>query len=913
MPQIHPLYVPLPFQDVPERGRVILRDGTTADLRAARREDLQAFQAFFRCLSPDARQRRFLSLAVPAPDLIGFLCDSSNPKSTMTLLVTRCPHEERKIIATASYQALNEKTAEISFAVDDAHRGQGLGTLLLERLAVIAAHNGFSSLRALTHCENRAMLEVFHASGFEVKETWDHGYVELELSTRPSAASVTRSEVRDRIATIASLRAFFRPSSVALVGASRKIGSIGWRILDALVHAQFQGPVYPINPHADWLYGLHAFPSIQSVPGPVDLAMIAVPRSGVLQTIDQCADHGVRAVIVITAGYAETGLEGQKLQDQLVERVRGYGMRLIGPNCLGILNTDPVVRLNASFAPVFPPRGRVAMSSQSGALGLAVIAAACRNQVGFSAFVSVGNKADVSPNDLLQYWEDDPQTGVILLYLESFGNPRRFKHIARRVSLRKPVIAVKAGKTPAGSRAAGSHTAALADRDSAVAALFEQNGVIRADTLEEMLDLALALSHQPPPAGPRVAIITNAGGPAILCADACEAAGMQVPQFSPVMMRKLSTALPAAASTANPIDMIASAGPAEYGRTVETVLASGEVDALVVIHITAGLADQKAVAQAIGEAVSRARTAGAAGKTVLACWMSETALPGRLPCAGETIPTFPFPETPAHILAKAWRYACWRDKVPGAFLDFDDMDLDQAGKVCNEALASRGNGWLTAKENRTVLEAVRLPITGKVMQTAADAVELARSIGYPVALKLASHILVHKTEMGGVHLNVTDDDGVRCAFDQICNRLASNNQQSAMEGVVVQPMVAGGVEVMIGVQRDPRFGPLIAFGLGGIHVEILNDVCFRLAPLTDRDAREMIEGIRGYRLLDGYRGGPAADIEALQEILLRVSRLVDDVPAIDSVDLNPVFALAPGKGCCIVDARIHIEAKPSAR
>jgi acetyl coenzyme A synthetase (ADP forming)-like protein len=909
MANVRPLYVPLPYQDAADSGRLILRDGSTAMLRPARCPDSPALRAFFQHLPVESRWRRFFSLALPSHELIDSLCDSSDPEKALTLLVLRTLGEQEQIVATGSYQRIHDQNAEVAFAVDDAFRGKGLGTLLLERLAVLAARHGFVRFWAISHADNLAMSEVFRESGFQVKEKREGGYVEFELSVAPTEASVERSEMRDRVATAASLRPFFLPSSVAVAGVSRKPLNLGRRVFQAIVESKFQGSVYPVNPQAMEIDGRRAYASVAELPQPVDLVVVAVPRQSVLSTLDDCARRGVKAVVVITAGFAEVGPAGRELQKQVVDKVRGYGMRMVGPNCLGLLNTDPRVRLNASFSPIFPPHGPVAMSSQSGALGLAILAAARRLNLGLSTFVSVGNKGDVSSNDLIQYWEDDPQTEVILLYLESFGNPRRFARLARRVSRRNPIVAVKAGRTPAGSRAAGSHTAALAASDVSVEALFHHTGVLRAETLEEMFDLAAALGSQPLPPGRRVAVVTNAGGPGILCSDACESHGLKVPELAAATRSKLAAFLSPAAGLGNPVDMIASAGPEEYTRTIEVVLAAAEIDALVVIYIPVGLAETETMARAVLEGVSRARKAGGAGKPVLACLMAEEGIETQLVQENEHIPTYAFPETAARVLGKTAAYREWRSAPLGMIPDYEDMDFAAVRHICRQALSQRGPGWLTTEETRALLKQVGLPVApGGVARTADEAAQLAESLAGPVAVKLASHQLVHKTEIGGIRLNLQGAQAVRRAFDEIRNQLASSNQLDAMEGVLVQPMVSGGVEVMVGVTDDPMFGPLIAFGLGGVHVEILGDVCFRVTPLTDRDAQEMVRSIRGYRLLEGYRGHAPADIPAIEEILLRISRLVDEIPEIGELDLNPVFALAPGKGCSIVDARIRVHA-----
>jgi acetyl coenzyme A synthetase (ADP forming)-like protein len=885
---------------------VILRDGTTAHIRPARPEDQAALRAFFERLSPESRRRRFFSASLPGPELLASLCDSSDPRSALTLLVTRAGDGPALIIATGSYLAKNNHTAEVAFAVEEELHGKGLGTLLLERLALLAVRHGFTRFWAVTHADNRAMLSVFRDSGFAVEERTDRGEIEVDVSVVPSAASVARLELHDRVATTASLLPFFRPRSVAVVGASREPSHIGHRIMEALVQNRFQGPVYPVNPKATVVGCIKACPSVRELPEPVDLAVVAVPPAAVPSVVDDCAARGVRALVVITAGFAEVGPAGAESQRKLVERVRGYGMRMIGPNCLGMLNTDPAVCLNASFSPVFPPPGRVAMSSQSGALGLAILAAARRFHLGFSSFVSVGNKADVSGNDLIQFWEEDEDTSVILLYLESFGNPRRFAPIARRVSRRKPIVAIKSGRTRAGGRAAGSHTAALAASDTVVDALFHQTGILRADTLEEMFDLALALGSQPLPRGRRVGIVTNAGGPGILCADACEAGGLVIPEFSAPLKAMLANFLPPAASVGNPVDLIASATAPHYRQAVESVLTSGEVDSLVVIYIPVGLVETEAITGAVAAAIAACR-GRVGGVPVLACLMTEEART-QFDAGSEQVPAYAFPEAAARVLSKTAAYADWRAQPPGVIPDYDDLDLAAARAVCQRALAERGGGWLSTEETRTALTGMRLPLVGGgVARTAEEASELAQRLGFPVAVKLASRQLVHKTEVGGVRLNLADSGAVHRAFNDIRARLERDGKLEAMEGVLVQPMLSGGVEVMVGVTQDPLFGPVIAFGLGGIHVEILADVCFRVTPLTDRDAAEMVRGIRGYRLLRGYRGAPAADIDAIQDVLLRVSRLVEEIPEIGELDLNPIFVLSPGAGCRIVDARIQVQ------
>jgi len=869
-------------------------------------------QQFVDRLSPESRRHRFFSESAPSTDLVAALCDSSKPRIQLTLIVTRIWEGKLRIIAAGSYWAKNEHTAEVAMAVDDEFHGKGLGTLLLERLAFIAIRQGFANLWAVTHVNNVAMREVFRESGFSAHEAYEGEDMEVQLSLVPTEITVTRAELRERLATTASLRPFFYPESVAVIGASRDPKSIGFRLLEALITAQFQGAVYPVNPKATEIAGREVYPSMNAVPRPVDLAIIAVPAEKVLPVVEDCASVGVRALVVITSGFAEVGPEGNVLQAQLVEKVRQHGMRMIGPNCFGILNTDPSVRLNATFTSLFPPSGRVAMSSQSGAIGIATLGAAHRFHVGISSFVSVGNKADVSTNDLLQYWEEDPATGVILLYMESFGNPRRFARIARRVSARKPIIAVKAGRSRSGRRAAGSHTAALAASDVAVDALFLQTGVIRAETLEEMLAIAAGFANQSFPSGRRVGIITNAGGPAILCTDACEASGLIVPELSVQTKTRLGTFLPSTAARTNPIDLIASASPQQYADAIATMLAAEEIDALIIIYVSVTVVDTAGIAEGIKRGIEKGRATASASKPVFLVWMAEGDSDRIFTVAGETIPVYVLPETPAVVLGKMASSAEWQQRPVGVVPDFDDLDLSTARTLCTTALSQRGNGWLTTEETRSLLRAVKLPVQpGGVALTADEAVAVAEKIGWPVAVKLASHQIVHKTEFGGVHLNLTNERSVRHAFASITSELEKRNTLAAMEGVLVQPMLTGGVEVMVGVTHDPLFGPLIAFGLGGIHVEILGDVQFRITPLTEDDAIEMIRGIRGFSLLTGYRNQQPADTQALEEVLLRISRLVEEIPEIYELELNPIFALPPGEGCRIVDARIGVS-RPTA-
>ena len=887
--------------------RLVLRDGSLATVRTAEAGDRDAVRRFFHELSPESRYKRFFALGEAPDALVDRLCDSTQPSRGLTLVAYRRVDNDVRPIAVGSYTALTSAVAEVAFAVDDRFQGKGLGTALLERLAVLAAASGFARFQATTLADNTAMLQVFRDSGFEIRSKSAAGCVEVYLSLTPSVESISAADERHRLATTASLGPMLRPSAVAVVGASRDRAGIGRRVLEALVAGGFGGAIYPVNPLVDEIDGRRAYRSVREVPAGVDLAVVAVPRSAVAGVVDDCAAAGVKSLVIVTAGFAEAGDEGRALQQQLVDKVRGHGMRMVGPNCMGLINADAAVRLNASFSPIVPPAGSVAFSSQSGALGLAILALATERRLGLSTFVSVGNKADVSGNDLLEYWEGDPSTRVVLLYLESFGNPRRFARLARRIGRTKPIVVVKAGRTRAGSRAAGSHTAALAASDVAVDALFRQTGVIRADTIDEMFDVAACLDAQPLPAGHRVAIVTNAGGPGILAADACVAAGLTVTEFAAGTRARLARFLPETASIGNPVDMVASAGPDQYRQAIEVALTAEEADALIIIFTPVDAARSGEILAAIREGITAGRRAGATAKPIVACLMAEPGRPVPLDIDGERVPAYAFPENAARALAKVAAYATWRAQPPGLFWGFDDVHAEDARAICRRVLDARGEGWLSFEDTRSVLGAMGLPLAaGAIAHTADEAAALASVFGFPVAAKLASRAVPHKTDIGGVCLNLTSEHAVRKAFDEIVERAGRVGATGAIDGVLMQPMIVGGVETMIGVTEDPVFGPLIAFGLGGIHVEILGDVGFRVAPLTDRDADELLHEIRGFPLLQGYRGHPAADIDALRDILLRLSRLAEEVPEIAELDFNPVIALPPGTGCRIVDARIKV-------
>jgi acetyl coenzyme A synthetase (ADP forming)-like protein len=689
----------------------------------------------------------------------------------------------------------------------------------------------------------------------------------------------------------------FRPRSVAVVGASRRPGTIGYQILDNLLTHGYRGVVYPVNPHARAVHSIPAYPSVDDVPGPVDLAVIVVPKEHVVEVVDQCGEKGVKAVVVISAGFKEVGGEGVAREEALMERVRAHGMRLVGPNCMGVLNTEPGHSMNATFAPTMPPSGPLSFMSQSGALGVTILDYAAEYGIGINHFVSVGNKPDVSGNDLLEYWEHDEATRVILMYLENFGNPRKFTRLARRVTRSKPIVVVKSGRTRSGARAASSHTGALAASDAAVDALLAQCGVLRADSVEELFDMAMALEAQPIPRGNRVAIVTNAGGPGIILADTCESMGLEVVELSEETQRRLGEVFPAEASFRNPVDMIASATAESYSVALDLILRDPEVDAAIAAFVPPLGIRQEDVAEAIVEA-----SAGHGSKPVLAVLMGREGLPqGKAELHEAGIPAYTFPESAARALAALVRYRRWLQRPVPEPTRYE-VDKGEVTRILDEVEA-QGRERLREDEALRVLEAYGIPtVEHRVVSTVEAADAAADDLGFPVVLKLLSTDIVHKSDVGAVRVDIRDGDELREAAEGMLER--AREAGAEVEGILVERFLSGGKEVIVGMATDPSFGPLLMFGLGGIYVEALRDVVFRVQPVSGEDAREMVSGIRGRQLLEGIRGEPGVDRERVAEAIERVSQLVGDHHRIQEMDINPFLAFPDG--AVAVDARIRI-------
>ena len=699
---------------------------------------------------------------------------------------------------------------------------------------------------------------------------------------------------------VGSLDAILKPQRIAVIGASRTPNTMGHRIVANLVRHGFTGAVYPVNPRAAAVHALPAWPSVLEVPHTPDVAIVTVPREHVLEVAEEAGRRGARGLVVVSAGFREVGGEGAERERALVEIVRRHGMRLVGPNCMGMINTDPAVRMNATFASPMPPFGRAAFVSQSGALGVSVLDYATEFGIGIAQFVSMGNKPDVSGNDLLLQWEHDPQIGVILMYTENFGNPRRFLEIASRITRSKPIIVVKAGRSAVGARAASSHTGALAASDSAVEALLAQAGVLRAASIEELFDMAMAFSVLQPPRSRRTAVIGNSGGPGVLAADALEERGLDLVEFTPATIERLQPLFPPEASVRNPLDMIASANPAGYRAALDAVLADGCVDAAVVIFTPPIGVDPSEVASAIG-AVARAH----AGKPVLAVLMGRERLPEarhELQLAG--VPAYIFPESAARALGALARHGEMLARR-GATSDPPVPPATARARTEEIIAGARRDGRLKLAEQEAlaVIEAYGVPTIGSAVATSAeDAVRLAEAMGYPVVLKVVSPQVVHKLDVGGVRLGIGDAAAVRTAYEGIHARVRDAVPDARIDGVLVQRQAAPGRELIVGVTRAPAFGGMVMVGLGGTWVEVLRDVTFRIAPIGLEDAREMLLSLRGAAILGAVRGQPAVPIARIQDILVRVGLIAAAHPAIAELDINPLTVGA--EGGIALDARI---------
>ena len=875
-------------------GEETLRDGRVVALRPLRGDDAAGVEALWRRLDAPSR-RLFTHLAHLPPDRPG---DVAVPRPGHTAGIVAVPADPPgRVVGMARFERTAADTARALVFADASWRRTGLGTLLLSRLAEAARHAGVRRLAGDVPRSDVAMLGLLKELGLEYEEQVTAASVHASFAVQETDAYLDALLADQRAAARVSVAPFLCPRSIALVGASDKPGSIGALLLANLLASGFTGPVYPVNPRHQVIQGMPAYPDLSSCPQPPDLALVAVPAPLVAGVVDQAGRLGIRAVCVISAGFAETGAEGRVLQDELRRRARAAGVRLIGPNCMGLLSGGPDPRFNATFSTVFPPPGRLAFVSQSGGLGLAALALFTGPSLGVSGFVSVGNTADLTPNDLLLYWDEDPGTSLILAYLESVPDPRRFARIARRLSRHKPIVVVKSGRTGAGRRAASSHTAAMAARETAVEALVHQAGVIRAGTLEEMFDIAAVMSSQPTPAGRRVAVLTNvrrAGHPGRRCLRSSRAAGTGTVRDTQTALR---AGLPAQAAVGNPVDVVAGSSAGQYGRTLRLLGAAEEIDAIIAVFIPIGATPAEDFAREI-----TAAAAGLPGKPVIAVFMTAGPAPARLSEAG--IPAFTRPEQAAAALGHIARWAEWRARPAGHVVTPPGIDPGRGRAVTNAMLASQpGGGWADAKTAGELLAAYGIPAArSRLVRTPAQAAAAQAEFGGPVVVKIAAAI--HKSDVGGVALGIDSPQAAAEAVTAIRAVAGRRRHRRARRGIPhpgADPRRRGNDR-----RRDPRprLRPLVLAGLGGTSVEVLGDVAVRITPLSNTDVDEMLRSLRSYRLLTGYRQSPPLDVAAFAELLHRVSAMVEDIPEITELDLNPVFVRQ--HGAVVADIRIRL-------
>lgn len=884
----------------------VLRDGRSLRVRPITPDDKERLRDLFYRLSPRARYFRFQYTKTDITDEeLEHFTHMSPPANYAYVGTMRDTGEERIVAVGRWYQSTVPERAEIAFVVEDSIQFKGIGTVMLERLAEAAIKYRITTFLAAVLPENTRMLEVFQDSGFKTTRVWDEGVYGITINLEEREEYDRKSAYREHIARSSGVRSILYPKTIAIIGASRKPQTVGGAVFHNLLQADFTGILYPVNPQAPSIGGVLCYPSVNDIPGDIDLAVIVVPAKGVLDVLDQCAKKGVKGIVIISAGFGEAGPDGKALEHALTEKVVGYGMRLIGPNCLGFINLDPTSRINATFSPLQPPAGNLSIATQSGALGLALIDYTRSLDLGIAHFVSIGNRVDISSNDLLEFWEDDENTGIILLYEESFGNPRKFSRIARRVSRRKPIIAVKAGRSEVGAKAASSHTGALAASDVAVDAMFRQAGVIRVGTIEEMFNVARGMADQPLPKGNRVGILTNAGGPGVLTADACEGWRLDVPNLTDETQGKMREFLPKSAAVRNPVDMIASASPQDYSRCLTLMLDDPNIDSVVIIYIPPLVTQPEDVASALHDALVQYK----GDKPVFACFMMLMKRIADLKIApGCRVPMFTFPEDAVQALARAYQYYQYKNENIGNIVEFEDVTKETSERIiADSGCVNEQGGWLMPEQAAGLLRGYGISVPDvRAAFSSDEAAANAGAIGFPVAMKIRSSTIIHKTDVGGVVLNLATSDDVRRAYEGMAKNVSDKGRSAEMQGVIIQPMVnsEGGVELIAGMAFDPLFGPLVMIGLGGVLVELLKDVAFSLHPLRDIDPERMLNQLRGLPLLKGWRGQPAGDLEAVKDVLLRFSAMIEDFPEIEQVEINPLVVYP--KGCTALDFRVRV-------
>jgi len=704
---------------------------------------------------------------------------------------------------------------------------------------------------------------------------------------------------------MAPLDSLFYPKSIAVIGASRQPGSVGHSLLANLLMSRYQGVIFPVNPEATSVLGIKCYPRVLEISDDIDLAVIIVPSRAVPQVLDECGQMGIKSAIIISAGFKEIGGEGIELERQVQAIGRKHDIAVVGPNCLGVINTDPSSQLNATFATDMPKLGNIGFISQSGALCVAVLNYAKDANIGFSKFISMGNKAGIGENELLSYLQSDPKTDVILMYLEDLVDGREFMSIARQTTSSthtpKPIIALKAGRTIPGARAASSHTGSLAGSDRVYDAIFEQSGVLRVETLEELFDYVRGFSSQPLPQGPNVGIVTNSGGPGILATDSCIRHGLSVPPLGGRTLARLRQVLPPTASLHNPVDLVAEAQAKQYELSLRAVLKDKDIHSAIVILTSTAFTEVDKISAAVSK-VAREND-----KPVVCCLLGVFDISKGIKILETSgIPNYRFPESAARVVSEMARFTRWLDRPQTGTRTYR---VDKAGvKKVFAAVRAQGRRFLLEPEAYEVLRAYHFPvIKSRLVRSESEAAQAARELGFPVVLKVASPDIVHKFDYGGVRLDLKSEAEVALAHREILESVRRQLPKARIAGLTVEEMAGPGQEVILGMNRDAQFGPILMFGLGGIYVEALEDVSFRLAPIREYSAFAMIKRTRAHKILEGFRGGPVYDIEGVADCLMRLSQLVVDFEDIREMDINPLLVYEKGKGCRIVDARIILD------
>ena len=861
----------------------LLADGSTVTIRPITPDDAERHVRFFDHLDPESKRLRFFG---PHPHLtpqeVEFFTNVDGI-DRVALIALR----NDETIGVGRFDRTDPSSAEVAFLVSDAVQGLGIGSLLLDRLVIIAHDLGYLRFTARCLAENRKMLDVFKRSGLSAVIELQGGEYAVELYLVDLARWRAAAERRDASSVIRSLSAVLRPKAVAVIGAGRSPASVGRRIVENLLAGGYAGPIFPVNPTATEIAGLPAKATVADCQPVPDLGIIAVPAAGVLDVVDQCGAAGVQGLVIISSGFAETNDGGLELQDQIVRKAHDYGMRLVGPNCMGVINT--ATHLNATFASRAPVHGNIGFASQSGAVGIALLERAAQTGIGLANFTSLGNKADVSANDLLRYWAADADTKVGALYLESVGNPRAFLRIASEVSQRVPLIALKSGRSPAGQRAAASHTAAAAASDTGVNALFARAGVIRVRTLGELLDSAALFAMAPLPMGKRVAVVSNAGGAAVLAADECSDAGLEMAELPRDLLSDL--AIPGLVSSANPIDLGSGADANHFGQVVRRIIEQGTVHAVIAIAAPLASAPPEKVLEILIEVAKESR------KPIVVVLLGMDSTLGR----AHGLPTFAFPEEAVAALARACEYSRWRSAIRPLPTAPPGIDLDAAYTIVRAGVAQGGSGWLDYDRTAALLDAYGIPTARTaVVETANEAARAASQIGYPIALKGTGRRLLHKSDRGAVLVGIASQRQLESAIRQLRQAVGDD-----LEAMVVQQMVEGpALEAIVGGLNDPSFGPLVMVGTGGIISDIVQDHYFAAAPLSRAECDVMIDATTIGKLADGYRGRPPVSRKALGDVLWRVGQLLGDRPEIAELDCNPVMVAATG--AVVVDARVRV-------